>query len=109
MIEEIKRLILLGQEILQLPTADESDRLVALLDEYLSKLDRLDLGAAASGIPRDLAEEFLTVHGELIGRSRLQQSLVLNEIGELQKRSQALRRYLDQSGERISITGKRKG
>ena len=102
--EELKRLVLLGQEILQLPPSDDGERVISLLDEYLAALNTLDTSGAT--ISRELVQELLRVHGELIDRARLEQNLVLNEIGELQKRSQVLRRYLDQSGSRVSITVK---
>lgn len=120
--EHLDRLLVQAETALSLEPAGAPDELIGLLDVYLQDFDAFQGEIEVGGSPgsrgwsgeekstfRAKLERLNLLHDQIIAIATAERDAVGKSLGELQNRNRALKKYVDQYPERISLTGKRKG
>ena len=116
------KLTALGQRLLAIPQ-DQIEQLLESLEAYLADFDvwqsrvtainplgdESSLSQAARAALRSELEELSTVHRQVLDVAQQNRDRVHARIGDVRKRAQALKAYIDRYPSRITIAGKREG
>lgn len=115
LVVRLKALITQAQEIVAIPE-DDVVSFVEQVDIYLSTLDAWREAVVQSAPPPPVADQIRgsvgtlqTLHAEVLQRADRAKERVRGEIGDVQKRANVLKSYVDNLPSRISLVGKKEG
>lgn len=119
MLQQLSYLVALAREAL-IVSIDREELFVEKVTAYLEQFESWRTGIEQQG---DSGEESILsseecrpqlellqkLHQEVLSRATVQRDLVAHQLGEIHRRAQALKKYVDRYPSRITIAGKREG
>ena len=112
MTNEIAVLKRLAEQVLSLDQA-ATEPFLNLVTEYLESFDRWSVAVSVTGVPseslRGALEELSGLHQQVIERADSHREKIKWDLGEIHRRAQGLKAYVDRFPSRITIAGKREG
>ena len=120
LLDEVRELISAARNSLAEEARGNFEAFVQTVTVYLDRFEqwyqRYEKDKPSYGLSEDqrselkkLVEELNALHQQIITKTTVERDAVATEMGQLHKRGQALKAYVDRFPSRISITGKRKG
>ncbi len=116
LIEALEELITKGKLILKSDEPDY-DRFTAQVTDYLEGLDSWQTAYQSNpNLPDAEQERFAKLvamlndlHQQIVTKASAKKDEVASQMGDVYKRAQVLKKYIDRYPSRITITGRRKG